>query len=104
MYYIAANIRIKTQFRDRRWMNLLPEHLNYQFTQLLFVGERPTIQGEEVVDELEKLEQEDEARVNHLKGSFYLALIKSLGDDAVFKDLELSKRDFLPGALHGELE
>ena len=54
------------QFRDRRWMNLLPEHLNYQFTQILFIGERSSIVGD--VDELEKLEEQDEARVNHLKG------------------------------------
>lgn len=61
--------RIKDQFRERRWMNLLPEHLDYQFTQILFIGERESIIGEEVIDQLEKLEEEDEARVNHLKGS-----------------------------------
>jgi len=50
-------------------MNLLPEHLDYQFTQILFIGEKASIPGEEVVDQLEKLEEEDEARVNYLKGS-----------------------------------
>jgi hypothetical protein len=75
-------------------MNLLPEHLDYQHTQILFIGEKSSITGDQnVLDELEKLEDEDEARVKHLKG-----------DEAVYKDLELSKKDFLPGALHGELE
>ena len=49
-------------------MNLLPEHLDYPFTQLLFIGEKSSITGEEAIDQLEKLEEEDEARVNHLKG------------------------------------
>ena len=47
-------------------MNLLPEHLDYNFTQLLFIGEKSTISGD--IDELEQLEEEDESRVNHLKG------------------------------------
>jgi hypothetical protein len=49
-------------------MNLLPEHLNYQWTQILFIGEKSSIIGD--VEELEQLEEEDEARVNHLKGIF----------------------------------
>lgn len=47
-------------------MNLLPEHLDYNFTQILFIGEKSNIS--EDIDELEQLEEEDEARVNHLKG------------------------------------
>jgi hypothetical protein len=58
------------QFRDRRWMNLLPEHLDYQFTQILFIGEKSSIVGD--IEELEKLEEQDEARVNHLKGIYPL--------------------------------
>ena len=58
--------RIKEQFRGRKWMNLLPEHLDYNFTQILFIGEKSSISGD--IDELEQLEEEDEARVNHLKG------------------------------------
>lgn len=50
-------------------MNLLPEHLDYKFTQILFIGEKSVIKGAELINELEKLEDEDEARVNHLKGS-----------------------------------
>lgn len=49
-------------------MNLLPGHLDYQFTQILFIGEKSAIHRSEAIDELEKLEEEDEARVNHLKG------------------------------------
>ena len=90
--FILADDRIMEQFRGRRWMNLLPEHLDYQFTQILFIGEKSSaFVGD--VEELEKLEEQDEARVNHLKG-----------ENAVFKDLELSKKDFLPGALHGNIE
>jgi hypothetical protein len=54
------------QFRGRRWMNLLPEHLEHKFTQILFIGEKSSITGD--IDQLEQLEEEDEARVNHLKG------------------------------------
>jgi hypothetical protein len=47
-------------------MNLLPEHLEHKFTQILFIGEKSSITGD--IDQLEQLEEEDEARVNHLKG------------------------------------
>jgi hypothetical protein len=49
-------------------MKLLPEHLDYQFTQILFIGEKSSISGVQAIDQLEKLEDEDEVRVNHLKG------------------------------------
>jgi hypothetical protein len=67
-FHRVANLRIKEQFRGLRWINLRPEHLNYQFTQILFIGEKSTITGEQTIDQLEMLEDEDEARVNHLKG------------------------------------
>ena len=82
-------------------MNLLPEHLDYQSTQILFIGEKSSVAGD--VDELEKLEEQDEARVNHLKG-IRSQSGSNAGDDAVFKDLGLSKKDFAPGALHGKIE
>jgi hypothetical protein len=84
-------------------MNLLPEHLDYQFTQILFIGERSAIAGEETIHQLEKLEDEDEARVNHLKRLFLPQawVLTWAGDDAIFKGLEMNKTDFLPGALHG---
>ena len=47
-------------------MNLLPEHLDFPYTQILFIGESDSITGGESI---EKLGEEDEARVNHLKGS-----------------------------------
>jgi hypothetical protein len=49
-------------------MNLLPEHLEHQFTQLLFIGEKKSAGTGEVLDQLEKLEEEDEQRVKHLHG------------------------------------
>jgi hypothetical protein len=59
---------VKETFRGLRWINLVPEHLDYRFTQILFIGEKPSIAGDETVHQLEKLEDEDEARVNHLHG------------------------------------
>jgi hypothetical protein len=52
-------------------MNLLPEHLDYNFTQILFIGEKSSISGD--IDELEQLEEEDKARVNHLKGFIHFS-------------------------------
>jgi hypothetical protein len=49
-------------------MNLLPEHLEHQFTQLLFIGEKKSAGTGEVLDKLEKLEAEDEKRIKHLHG------------------------------------
>ena len=49
-------------------MSLLPEHLEYESTQILFIGEKNVIGGKELSDELEKLEEEEEARIDHLKG------------------------------------
>jgi hypothetical protein len=60
--------RIMEQFRGRRWMNLLPEHLGHQFTQLLFIGQKQSAGTREVLDQLEELEHEDEQRIKHLHG------------------------------------
>jgi len=60
------------QFRGRRWMNLLPEHLEYQFTQLLFIGEKESAGTGEVLDQLERLKDENEQRVRHLHGKPHL--------------------------------
>ena len=84
------------EFRGRRWMPLQPKHLEYPNAQLLIIGEsrgldhatealdRDQRNGKETpLEEMEKLEGEDEIRVKHLQG-----------DDAVFADLGLSSKEY----------
>ena len=71
---------IQSQFRSLRWAPTKPEHLNYEGSQFLMIGEgekgleKATEQQEGDEDkiapkeELEKLEGEDEIRVQHLNG------------------------------------
>ena len=84
MYYT----RILEEFRNLRWMPLQPKLLNYVNAQLLIIGhqdnpvEKATVpQGEDQekdkddpMEEMEKLEYEDELRVEHLKGRTFLLL------------------------------
>ncbi|KAL8776619.1 MAG: hypothetical protein Q9213_008202 [Squamulea squamosa] len=88
---------ILDEFRGRGWMPLQPKLLDYENTQFLLIGhkddalEKATVpqpddekQGKEAPkEELEKLEHEDELRVEHLKG-----------DDTVFEDLGLSFKEY----------
>ena len=78
------------EFRGLRWMPAQPKHLEYANAQMLLIGEghgdvekageEKKEEGKEsVVEEMEKLEEEDAERVQGLKG-----------DDAVFKDLKIS--------------
>lgn len=86
---------IMDDFRSLRWAPLKPAHLNYEGCQFLMVGE-----GEQGLDkataphekdgkeetpkeELEKLEGEDELRVEHLNGN-----------DAIFEDLGTNAKDY----------
>lgn len=79
-------------------MPLEPELLNYQNTQFLIIGEgmgemdkaveemskdAKDDEKEKPVEELEKLQEEDHDRVEHLKG-----------DDPVFADLGLSSKEY----------
>lgn len=96
-------------------MPLQPKLLDYENTQFLLIGhadnslEKATEQpkgmkdGEDTpLEEMEKLEHEDEIRVEHLKGwSFRLLLIIleagnsfGIGDDSVFEDLGLSSKEY----------
>ena len=70
------------EFRGRGWMPVHPKHLNYANAQMLLIGEDfdsssnldPAPKDEKdgaketPQEELEKLEHEDELRVEHLKG------------------------------------
>lgn len=71
------------EFRSLRWMPLQTKHLDYVKTQFLLIGEGQGDVGkatqlqaqdkehgkEEPIEEMEKLEGEDEIRVKHLKGA-----------------------------------
>ncbi|KAL9587644.1 MAG: hypothetical protein Q9212_000098 [Teloschistes hypoglaucus] len=88
---------ILDEFRGRGWMPLNPKLLDYENTQFLIIGhkddalEKATVpqaedvkqDKEEPKEEMEKLEHEDELRVEHLKG-----------DDTVFEDLGLSSKEY----------
>lgn len=85
------------EFRGRGWMPPAPKHLNYANSQILLIGEdfENSNNLEEAAkdakddnietpqEELEKLEKEDEVRVERLKG-----------DDTVFADLGLSSKEY----------
>jgi len=112
-----SHIWILSEFRSLRWMPLQPKHLDYVNTQFLLIGhkdnalEKATDQqnqdeGEgkdKPLEEMEKLEHEDEIRVEHLKGNSLLGLAalsvqsaywKFIGDDSVFTDLGLDSKDY----------
>ncbi|KAL8944789.1 MAG: hypothetical protein Q9216_000211 [Gyalolechia sp. 2 TL-2023] len=88
---------ILDEFRGRGWMPLEPKLLEYENTQFLVIGhnegslEKATVpqpddeekSKEEPREEMEKLEHEDDLRVQHLKG-----------DDTVFEDLGLSSKEY----------
>ena len=76
--------RILNEFRGLRWMPLQPKHLDYENAQFIVIGEgsgeldkatEPQEKDEKhdkdtPLEEMEKLEHEDEIRVKHLKGEF----------------------------------
>jgi hypothetical protein len=91
--------KIMKEFRNLRWMPLQPSLLDYEGTQFLLMGEdygklekaveeppeveKQNKEKETPLEELEKLEGEDEIRVHHLKT-----------DDPVFDDLHLSSKGY----------
>ena len=78
---------ILAEFRGRGWMPAQPKHIDYDNASLLLIGENfdtsanlePAPKDERSGDketpqeEIEKLEHEDELRVEHLKGKFALS-------------------------------
>ncbi|THW11744.1 hypothetical protein D6D23_09679 [Aureobasidium pullulans] len=85
------------EFDSRSWMPAQPKHLDYANAQCLMIGEplddshaleatskdAKSDNTETPREEIEKLEHEDELRVEHLKG-----------DDTVFADLGLSHKEY----------
>lgn len=73
------------EFQGLRWGALEPKHLDYKHAEVLFIGEKGVPEGghEATIEEMERLKDEDEMRVRHLNGN-----------EAVFVDLELDKKEF----------
>lgn len=88
---------IKDDFRDLRWTNTKPEHLDYPYAQFLFIGQsgiRNAVEPkskdikagkENPEDVLEEIADEDEKRMEHLDG-----------DDSasIFADLQARAKDY----------
>ena len=77
--------RVLDQFAGRGWMPLEPHLLNYENTQFLIIGhheeslekatkpqdgEDQKPDKETPLEEIEKLEHEDELRITHLEGTY----------------------------------
>jgi hypothetical protein len=86
--------RIIEEFRGLAWAEVKPKYLDHEYCQILLIGEdmskgtEPTTKDkkhdkETPQEEIEKLEHEDELRVQHLHG-----------DDSVFDDLKISKDEY----------
>lgn len=83
---------IMEEFGSRGWLPTRPDHLEYANAQILLIGESSgldAVNGEKdgkketPQEEIEKLEHEDELRIEHMQG-----------DDTVFADLGISKKDY----------
>lgn len=75
------------EFRDLKWGPLEPKHLDYKHAEVLFIGQHEIPEEGEhkaTTEEMERLEDEDGVRVKHLDGN-----------EAVFADLELDKKEFV---------
>lgn len=97
--------RILDEFRGRGWMPLTPKLLDYENTQFLIIGhnegalEKATVpqaddvkqEKEEPKEEIEKLEHEDNLRVDHLKGE-YLVPYPQRGKLPMLKMMETRRR------------
>ena len=81
---LTSPYRILEEFRSLRWAPLQPKYLNYENTQFLLIGSSTDDLGaateqqpkdekadkDTPLEEMEKLEDEDTARVEHLKGVY----------------------------------
>lgn len=85
---------IVAEFRNLAWSAVKPKYLDYEYCQILLIGEKVESAIEPIKkdqkhqkdtpqEELEKLEHEDELRIQHLHG-----------DDSVFDDLQISKQGY----------
>ncbi|RMY78365.1 hypothetical protein D0863_00731 [Hortaea werneckii] len=87
---------ILDEFGSRGWLPTKPQHLDYANACTLLIGESSALDALEAkpqdaqdenketpAEEIEKLEHEDEIRIEHMKG-----------DDTVYADLGISKKDY----------
>ncbi|KAL1593960.1 hypothetical protein SLS60_010694 [Paraconiothyrium brasiliense] len=90
----ADFLRFIEEFRGLAWSEVKPKYLDYANTQILLIGERTdkAFEGTQKdqkhdkdtpQEELEKLEHEDELRVEHLHGN-----------DSIFDDLDISRKEY----------
>lgn len=111
--------RFIDEFNSRGWMPAQPKHLDYPNAQVLLIGEsfedskalEPSHKDEKAenketpLEEMEKLEHEDELRVEHLKGEPDVTVAAkkqcvtgladtTSGDDTVFDDLHISSKEY----------
>lgn len=87
-----------------------PKYLDYANCQILLIGEN-TEKATEALEKdkkhdkdtpkeaLEQLEHEDELRIKHLHGRHFMHSVIQIaetiaGDDSVFDDLKISKKDY----------
>ena len=103
--------RFIEEFRGLAWVEVKPKYLDYEYCQILLIGEKiekgvePTTKDQKhdkdtPLEEIEKLEHEDELRVQHLHGKYSAPLCdnqvlnNSSGDDSVYDDLKISKKEY----------
>ena len=120
---MLINHSVREKFGDYRWVPLQPEFIDYPNAQFLMIGEATDDLGKAATaeegdkqaneaqpgEELEKLEQENEERIEALRGklpslccdrmtNFYL------GDDTIYEDLGLDAKNYprVPTTWSGE--
>jgi hypothetical protein len=96
------------------WVPAKSKYLDYDNAQILLIGEgknaslgsaiEPPKEDENKdketpLEEVEKLEHEDEIRVHHLHGESFRTRVgeranSRLGDDTIFDDLHISKKEY----------
>jgi len=98
------------EFAGRAWGPAKPKHIDYEGAAVLLIGESfdQVVAAEEdkgkdaletPQEELEKLENEDELRVENLKGEQHCCFPPAkanilAGDDSIFADLGISSKDY----------
>ena len=105
--------RVIEKFRGLRWAPAEPEYMNYENAQMLLIAgsdpenelaDPPKDSNDEhksPYEELERLEHEDEARIQNMQGKIirprpriFSLLTVPVGDLSIFEDLHISSRDY----------
>ena len=105
--------RVIEKFRGLRWAPASPEFMNYANAQMLLIAESDPENAlndpqqdskdehKSPYEELERLEEEDEARIQNMQGMIIMSewnIFKSLtflaGDLSIFEDLHISSKEY----------